>query len=69
MNLKKLLVKFVITFVLFLVVTAGMTYLYSLLVHDKGIVDWENAFRCAILVGIALPLIGAWEIEQKEKTA
>jgi len=69
MNLKKLLVEFVVTFVLFLVVTAGMTYLYSLLVHGKGIVDWENSFRCAILVGIALPLIRAWEIEQKEKTA
>jgi hypothetical protein len=69
MNLKKLLVDFVTTFALFLVVTVVVTFLYSLIVHGAGIVDWETSFRFAIIFGVTLPLIKAREIKQKEKAA
>lgn len=40
-------------------VTAAVTYLYSLIAHEAGVVDWETAFLLALLFGIALPLIRA----------
>jgi hypothetical protein len=55
MNLRKLFIDFVTTFFLFLVVTLVVTFLYTLIVHGQGIVDWQTAFRR--------------EIKQKEKAA
>jgi hypothetical protein len=52
MDIKKLLINFITTFALTLVVTAIVTFLYSLIVHGAGIVDWETSFRLAIILGI-----------------
>ncbi|NNF59310.1 MAG: hypothetical protein HKN04_13830 [Rhodothermaceae bacterium] len=41
------------------VVTAVVTYLYSLLVHEAGAVNWETAFQLALIFGIVLPLTRA----------
>ena len=59
METKKLLIDFVAIFVLTLVVTAVVTFLYSLVVHGVGIIDWETAFRFAIILGIVLSWIKA----------
>jgi hypothetical protein len=57
MDIKKLLLIFGGIFVLALVVTAITTYLYSLLVHGTGIIDWETSIRSAITLGIILTWI------------
>jgi hypothetical protein len=62
MNIKKLGTDFAITFVLTLAVSILVTYLYSLVVHGSGVVDWEASFRLAIIFGIVIP----W-LHQREK--
>jgi len=57
MGIKKLLIIFIGIFVLALVVTAITTYLYSLIVHGTGIIDWETSIRTAIILGIVLTWI------------
>ncbi len=54
MKIKRILVSFLGTATLAFVVTAGVTYLYSLIVHGLGDIDWETAFRLAIILGIVL---------------
>lgn len=44
---------FPITFV----VVAIVSYLYSLIVHGTGVVDWEHAFRMGIILGVVLPTV------------
>ena len=67
MDIKKLLINFVTTFAMTLVVTAIVTFLYSLIIHGEGTVDWETSFRFAIILGIVLPWVKAREIKKKEK--
>ncbi len=54
MKIKRILVRFLGIATLVFVVTAGVTYLYSFIVHGLGDVDWETAFRSAIILGIVL---------------
>jgi hypothetical protein len=56
MNIKKVLIDFAATFALILVVAAIVTYLYSLIVHRAGTIDWETSFRLAIILGIVFPI-------------
>lgn len=51
-------------FSLVVVVSAFVTYLYSLFVHSTGVIDWETAFRLAIIFAIVLPTLR--EMERKE---
>ncbi len=67
MDIKKLLINFVTTFAMMLVVTAIVTFLYSLIIHGEGIVDWETSFRFAIILGIVLPWVKTRESKKKEK--
>jgi hypothetical protein len=57
MNTKQTFVYFLGMFALTFVVSAIVTFLYSLIVHGAGVVDWETAFRFAIIFGI----IFTWE--------
>ncbi len=59
MNMKEILIDFVITFAVTLVVSAIVTFLYSLIVHGAGTVDWATSFRFAIILGIVLSLTKA----------
>jgi len=61
MKIKKLLIDFITTFAVVLVVSAIVSFLYSLIVHGSGVVDWDTSFRLAIIFGIALPLIKSRE--------
>ena len=54
MKLKELLFDFIETFAVTLVVAALVTFLYGLIVHGVGAVDWETSFRLAIILGIVL---------------
>ena len=67
MNIQKLLIDVVTTFALFLVVTVIVTFLYSLIAHGTGVIDWETSFRFAIIFGIVLPWIRARESKEEEK--
>ena len=61
MDIKELAVDFVTTFVVTLVVVAIVTFLYSLIAHGAGTIDWERAFGLAIALGIVLPWMRARE--------
>ena len=65
MNLKNILRGFVVHFVLVLIVSAVVSYLYSLVAHGQGIIDWESSFRLATIFGITLPIMS--ELEHKER--
>ena len=66
MNIKGLAVSVVTTFAVTLVVTLLVTYLWSLLMHGAGNVDWETSFRLAIIFGIVLPMAGALKLTQRQ---
>jgi hypothetical protein len=61
MNIKKFLAGFAITFVVTLVATVVVTFLWSLIFHGAGAVDWETSFRFAVIFGIVFPLSRVWE--------
>jgi hypothetical protein len=56
MNFKRIFVSFLGTAALGFVVTAAVTYLYSLIAHGAGAVDWGTALRIAIILAIVLTL-------------
>jgi hypothetical protein len=61
MKAKSFLRSFVIIFALCFVVAAVVSYLYSLIAHREGVVDWEVAFRMGLILGIVIPLIPLFE--------
>ena len=60
MNLKKWLIDFAITFVVALMTTVSVTFLWSLVFHGAGTVDWETSFRFAATFGIVYGLVQPW---------
>jgi hypothetical protein len=54
MKLKKIVIDFITTFFVVLVAAVVVSFLYSLLVHGSGAVDWENSIRLGIIFGIVL---------------
>ncbi len=57
MSMKELAVDIAITVPTTFVVAAIVTYLYSLIVHAAGVIDWPTAFYLAFVVGIVVPLM------------
>lgn len=55
MNPRKLLLDAAITIPVTFVVAAVVTYLYSLIAHGAGVVDWGTSVRLAVILGIVLP--------------
>ncbi len=55
MKLKQYLIDFAAMFVIVLVVNLIVTFLYGLIVHGSGTLNWESAFIFAISLGIVLP--------------
>jgi len=55
-NTRGFLLDMVMTMPVTFLVTAAVTYLYSLIAHGAGAVDWGTAFRLGIILGIVLPL-------------
>jgi hypothetical protein len=69
MNLKQFLVGFATILALTLVVAAIVSFLYSLIAHGTGVVDWALAVRLAIIFGFVLPITRVLEGREKKKTA
>jgi len=67
MNIKRILINFVVVFALTLVVSAIVTFLWNLIRHGMGTIDWETAFRLAITIGIVLTWIKVREKKKKQK--
>ncbi len=63
MELKKLLIGFITYFSITLIVTVGVTYIWSLLFHEVASIDWETSFRLAIIFGIVFSII---EVKKKK---
>ena len=57
MDLKKILLGFITFFSITLIVSIGVTYLWSLIFYDVATIDWETSFRFAIIFGIVFPII------------
>ncbi len=58
MKLATCLKDFVVVFALAFAVTAAVSFLWSLLAHGAGVVDWGSAVRFGIIFGILLPWMG-----------
>ena len=54
MNSKKLVIEFGTVFAVTLVTAALVTFLWNVVGHGTGIIDWESSFRFAIIFGIIL---------------
>jgi glycerol uptake facilitator-like aquaporin len=65
MSFKNLLTEFVITFSVVFVIAAVVSFLYSLIAHGEGVVDWDHSVRLAIIFGIVLLWIRARQSKQK----
>jgi hypothetical protein len=61
MNIVSFLRSFLIIFGLVFIVTTITTYLYSLIAHGAGLIDWESAFRFGLILGISLPLAAKFQ--------
>ncbi|MFV2074157.1 MAG: hypothetical protein ACC742_16125 [Thermoanaerobaculales bacterium] len=49
------ILEFTLVFALAFVVTAAVSFLWSLVAHGAGVVDWASAVRFGITLGILLP--------------
>lgn len=55
-NTKQVLLDIAITVPITFVVAAAVTYLYSLIAHGAGVIDWGTALYLALIVGFIVPL-------------
>jgi hypothetical protein len=65
MNSKKLVIEFGTVFAVTLVTTALVTFLWNIVGHGTGIVDWETSFRFAVIFGIILTWAKSRETREK----
>lgn len=66
MNVKGFVVHFGVTFVLVLVVSAVVSWLWSLIAHGAGSADWESSVRLALILGLVIPLATGGRFASKE---
>jgi uncharacterized RDD family membrane protein YckC len=57
MSIRQSLIDFSVTFAVTLVVTVVVTFLWSLIFHGVGAIDWEAAFRFALIFGITFGIV------------
>jgi hypothetical protein len=57
MYFNKIVIGFITAFSVSLLVTMGVTFLWSLFFHGVAIIDWETSFRFATVFGIIFPVI------------
>ena len=67
MNIKKPLIGFVTYFCVTFVASTVVTFLYNLVVHRVGVVDWEIPFQFAIIFGIIFSWTNARESKKEAK--
>lgn len=47
---------FAVIFAVVFITSGLVSFLYSLIAHGVGVVDWESSFRFAVIFGVILPL-------------
>ena len=62
---KKLSIRFLTVFTITWGITAMVTFLWNLIGHGEGSVDWETSFRFAVIFGVILTWVKSWEIRKK----
>jgi hypothetical protein len=67
MKFPKIISDFLVIFVITLVVSAAITFLFSYFFHENGAVNWETSFRMAIILGLIIPWIHHREKKHREK--
>ena len=65
MNGKTLVVEFGTVFAVTLVTAALVTFLWNVVGHGTGVIDWETSFRLAIIFGIILTWVKSRETREK----
>jgi len=65
MNSKKLVIEFGTVFAVTLVTAALVTFLWNIVGHGTGIIDWETSFRFAVIFGIILTWAKSRETREK----
>lgn len=65
MKTRRILRAFFVYFVLTFIVGAVVSYLYSLIAHGQGTLDWGSSFRTALTLGLLFSVAG--ELQRKEK--
>lgn len=65
MNLRILFWDFVANFSLTIVVAAIVTFLWSLIAHGSGIINWEISFLLALVLAIVLASHKWQELREK----
>ena len=69
MNIKTYFTDFLTIFATTLIVAAVVTFLYSLIAHGAGAIDWETSFDLAIRFGIILPWVETRNKNRKNQVA
>jgi hypothetical protein len=59
----KRVLNFISVFALVFIISSLVSYLYSLVIHGDGVVDWGTSVRLGIILGLILP----WTISRKVK--
>jgi hypothetical protein len=57
MNTKDAVTGSLITGLIVFVVSLVVAYLYSLIIHGNGVLDWESSIRLGIILGIVLTAV------------
>ena len=65
MNIKRLVVEFGTVFAVALVTAAIVTFLWNIIVHAEGMIDWETSFLFAILFGIIQTWLKSRDMKEK----
>ncbi len=65
MNILILFWDFVANFSLTIVVAAIVTFLWSLIAHGSGIIDWETSFTLAVVLAFVLASRRSQELKEK----
>lgn len=68
MNVKGLLAHAGIVFVLVLVISVLVSFLWSLIALGVGTPDWEFSFRLAVILGLVLPVATGGHFDRKKKS-
>ncbi len=67
MNLKSLLMNFIVTFVIAFIVAATATLLWNFFQSGSATVAWATSLRTALILGIAFPLVDALRNKSRSK--
>jgi hypothetical protein len=64
-SFKNILPGFVVYFALVFIVSVVVSYLYSLVAHGQGVIDWELSYRLGFIFGVSLPIVSEFERKMK----